>query len=149
MTEELEKIRALLPEFERAVYKTCASDEERHTYARGKNCMRASEYGKMFLRGTGIKVVRREVHFIGGLRGSGHSFISLLESGVKEITMEDAIVDPTYLQYADDTTDTSIYPNTFVGTRQEILNLMQSTEFTTHTRAPLLYQAITWSPRLC
>jgi hypothetical protein len=142
MTISPEAIKILIPTLEVAI--SGETNPARHrAWAMGTNCMRAAEYGKMFLRNAGLQDVRREVHYSSSM---GHAFLALLDEGVDTIDMSDPIVDPTYLQFALPSLELSKLPNTFVGSRLQMIELMRDDGFTANQYAPDLYMADTWIP---
>lgn len=142
MSISIETVKLLIPALEVTISGE-ADPVRRRTYAMGTNCMRASERGKIFLRNVGLRVVRREVHYTPFM---GHAFLALLNDDVGTISMSDLIVDPTYLQFASQSPGLSDFPNTFVGSRHQMIELMSDSGFTSNQHAPDLYMNSTWAP---
>lgn len=134
-------IEELLPEFEAAVYDPLVEmlfgevdsgpelDLARTHIARLPYCREAAEAGRSFLAARlGYFAVRHEVH---ALPDEKHHFLTVM-THPQRITDADTVIDPTYLQYAQEP-DLSVlagrHPRVFVGARAAIIDLMYTEDF--------------------
>ena len=151
----IERIKLVLPDFEAVVYESIAQtslgslvavEDKDYLYKRiamGPWCREACKLGRTFLsQHMGLAALRTEVH---GTPDWLHHFLSVPTS-MQEMQPEDIVVDPTYLQFADNLNVEEMIdtrPNVFVGTRAAIMLLMQDPTFTSEALAPSFYQSTT------
>lgn len=140
----LSSVHLLVPRLESSIGGKNSTPEQRRRYARGPNCLIASEAARTILELSGIEPIRREFHRSHEPR-MDHAFVSLREMG-QPLGMDDILVDPTYLQFVDHGVNIEKLPNIFVGTRGEILELMTNRDFTSRPEAVDLYCEQTWLP---
>lgn len=142
MTVFKEDIEKLLPEFEAAVYDPLvetmfgeiddsAELESARTLVSVMNhCRETSEAGhEFFKRRLGHISVRLEVHV---QPDEHHHFLSIPEPESNQLSPEDLIIDPTYLQYLRNRRDQAAlkgHQRVFIGTRAAIMQLMEGSDF--------------------
>lgn len=152
MPTTIERIELVLPDFEASVYDPLISPSLKHAlanaetlaYARkrvamGRFCRETCELGRSFFARLGLSAVRTEVHVQDDWQ---HHFLAL-PVDEPEVTDEDVIIDPTYLQFArernvDELLETR--PSVFMGTRAAITELMRDQYFVLEPGADALYR---------
>ena len=131
MTNNLEHVRSLVPDLEKRLAKPrrfgfrMTDEEYRKNFAMQRKCAIATNISFLFLKEAGVNPIRSELHY-------GHMFVALTDMNTRTLNADDIIIDPTYLQFARTDIDIAHLPNTFVGARQEMFDLLNRPEFSSN-----------------